>query len=139
MISQRWKRSAAAAPAIGISLLPKVICPMCAPVLAAVVSALGLGFLMSTRYLLPLTMVLLAVAVGTLGVSAASRRGRGPFWTGLTAAGCLLIGKFWFDSTTATYTGVGLLVLASVWNAIPRRTTTSVCPQCLPTDAGSTN
>lgn len=139
MISRRWKASAAAAPALGVSLLPKVICPMCAPVLAAVVSALGLGFLMSTRYLLPLSIVLLAVAVGALAFGASSRRGRAPFWTGLAAAACLLIGKFWFDSTTATYTGVGLLVLASVWNAIPTRTTTSVCPQCLPTDAGSTN
>lgn len=50
----------------------------------------------------------------------------------------VLVGKFWVDSPAATYLGVGLLVFASVWNARPIRTTTSVCPACLPPHAGST-
>jgi hypothetical protein len=45
-------------------------------------------------------------------------------------------GKFWLDSATMTYAGVGLLVLASVWNVIPRRA--NVC-SCFPADAGSTS
>ena len=36
-----------------VSLLPKVICPMCSPAYAAVLSSVGLGFLVSTAYLLP--------------------------------------------------------------------------------------
>jgi hypothetical protein len=43
-----WKRSVAMLPGIGVSLLPKLICPMCWPAYAGIVSALGLGFLIST-------------------------------------------------------------------------------------------
>ena len=120
MNRRTWKASSVALQAVGVSLLPKLICPMCSPVYAALLSALGLGFLIST-YLLPLTMIVLSLAVGSLFVRASSRRGLGPFWTGMAAAGCILVGKFFLDSTTLTYAGVGVLVAASVWNAVPRR------------------
>jgi hypothetical protein len=133
-----WKEGVLAGPAVGVSLLPKLVCPLCSPAYAALLSSLGLGFLISTRYLLPLTLVFLSVAVGALGFRASTRRGNGPFWIGFAAAVGVLIGKFWFDSPAMTYGGVGLLVLASIWNAIPARTTATVCPACLPTEAGST-
>lgn len=133
-----WKNGALAGPAVGVSLVPKFVCPVCSPAYAALLSSLGLGFLISTRYLLPLTLVVVSLAVGALGFRASIRRGFGPFWTGVAAAGSILIGKFWFDSPAMTYTGVGLLILASLWNAVPRRTTASLCPACLPTEAGST-
>ena len=137
MITRTRKEGFLALPAVGVSLLPKVICPVCAPAYAALLSALGLGFLFSTRYMLPLTLGLLSLAVGALFFRALSRRGLGPFWTGVAAAGSVLIGKFWFDSTPATYAGVTLLVVASVWNAVPRRTTADFCPACPTTEAGS--
>jgi len=138
MIRRTWKEGALAGPAVGVSLLPKVICPVCSPAYATVLSSVGLGFLMSTAYLLPVTLVFLSPAVATLRFRASTRRGHGPLWMGLAAAGTVLIGKFWLDSPALTYGGVGVLVLASEWNAVPRRPTTSLCPACLPTDAGST-
>lgn len=138
MIRRTWKEGVLAGPAVGVSLLPKFVCPVCSPAYAALLSSLGLGFLISTRYLLPLTLVFLSLAVAALGFRSSTRRGRRPFCTGLAAAGGVLMGKFWLDSPATTYTGVGLLVLASVWNAVPRRPTASVCPACLPTEAGST-
>lgn len=137
MIRRTWKESVLAGPTVGVSLLPKFVCPVCSPAYAALLSSLGLGFLITTRYLLPLTFVFLSLTVGALGWHASIRHGRGPFWMGLAAAGGVLIGKFWFDSPATTYGGVGLLVLASVWNAISHRTTASICPACLPTDSGS--
>ena len=135
MASRTWKETALAVPGVGVSMLPKVICPICSPAYAAVLSSVGLGFLVSTTYLLPVTVVFLAVAVGALGFRASSRRGLKPFWIGVIAAGSVLAGKFWLDSATVTYAGVGLLVVASVWNVIPRR---AIICSCRPADAGST-
>jgi hypothetical protein len=133
--SRTWKGSALAVPGLGIAMLPKVVCPVCSPAVAAVLSSLGLGFLVSTTYLLPVTVVLLAVAVGTLAFRAASRRGLRPFWVGLVAGCSVVAGKFWLDAAAITYAGVGLLVFASVWNVIPCRANTC---SCLPADAGAT-
>jgi hypothetical protein len=108
-------------PGIGISLLPKLICPMCWPAYAGLVSALGLGFLISTKYLLPLTVAFLGITAAALGFRASRRHGYGPLWLGLIAAVVILIGKFNFDAAPAAYAGVGLLVAASVWNSWPRR------------------
>ena len=134
MSERTWKESAMALPGIGASLLPKVVCPMCSAAYAAVVSSLGLGFLMSTPYLLSLTAVFLVIGVVSLGSKATSRRGLGPFWVGIVAATCVLVGKFWVDSTLTAYVGVGLLLTASVWNVMPKR---AFCPACLPTEAAS--
>ena len=61
-----WKRSLAVLPGIGVSLLPKLACPLCWRAYAGLLSALGLGFLISAKYLLPLTVALLAIAVLSL-------------------------------------------------------------------------
>jgi hypothetical protein len=132
-----WKRSLAVLPGIGVSLLPKLACPLCWPVYTGFVSALGLGFLISANYLLPLTVAFLAIAAAALGFRASRRRGYGPFWLGLVAAAVILTGKFYFDAAPAVYTGVGLLIAASVWNSWPRRAAYQpVCPACLPKGTG---
>jgi hypothetical protein len=135
MRNRTWKESALAVPGVGVSMLPKVICPLCSPAYAAVLSSLGLGFLVSTTYLLPVTVIFLAVAVGALAFRAASRRGLRPFWVGVIAASSVVAGKCWLNAAPITYAGVGLLIFASVWNVIPRRA--NIC-SCLPADAGAT-
>src|SRR5436190_1846488 len=81
---------------------------------------MGLGFLMETAYLLPLTATFLALAVFALGFRARRRRGYGPLAVGLAAAGLLLVGKFVLDSAVAALVG------ASLWNAWPARPATGV-------------
>src|SRR5712692_6225158 len=107
MSGRTWKEGVLAGPAVGVSLLPKLVCPVCSPGYAALLSSLGLGFLISTRYLLPLTLVFLSLAVAALGLRSSTRRGRGPFWVGLAAACGILTGKFWFDSAAMTFGAVG--------------------------------
>ena len=108
-----WKRGIAMLPGIGVSLLPKLACPLCWPAYAGFVSALGLGFLISAKYLLPVTVAFLAIA-----------------------AAAILTAKFYFDAAQVAYAGVGLLVAASVWNGWPRRAVYNpVCPACVPTGA----
>ncbi len=106
-------------PAVGAALLPKLTCPVCWPAYAALLSALGVGFIDYTPYLLPLTLLFLMVTIAILAWR--PRRGYAPLALGLTASAMLLVGKFSFDSDTAVYTGVALLVAASVWNAWPRK------------------
>jgi hypothetical protein len=128
-----WKRTLAVTPGIGVSLLPKLMCPLCWPAYAGVVSGLGLGFLISTKYLLPLTIAFLATTSVALGFRASRRHGYGPLWLGLAAAAGIVVGKFYFDLAQAAYVGVGLLIAASVWNSWPRRgVLIPACPACIP-------
>ena len=137
MTNPTFKQTVAALPGIGISLLPKLMCPACWPAYAGIVSALGLGFLISAKYLLPLTVGFLAITALALGYHASRRHGFGPLWLGLVAAAVILTGKFYFDMTQATYTGVGILVAASVWNSWPRRA--AAAPSCcVPAGGGFT-
>jgi len=55
MNTRAWKQSLLAMPGVGVSLLPKLICPLCWSAYAGLLSTLGLGFLISTKYLIPVT------------------------------------------------------------------------------------
>lgn len=117
-------------PAVGTALMPKLVCPVCWPAYTGILSALGLGFINYSPYLLPLTAMFLVAVLVTLAWRAKTRRGYAPFALGTLAAAIVLIGKFQFDSDTATYAGIALLIGASVWNAWPRRERTASCPAC---------
>lgn len=123
-----WESGLSALPAIGFSLLPKLTCPLCWPAYAALLSALGLGFVDYTPYLFQLTAVFLAFTLVLLGAGAKHRRGYGPLLLGAAASAVVLTGKFAYDSNVALYFGVALLVGASPWNAWPKRSSTSNCP-----------
>ena len=125
----RWQSSAAMAPAVGMSLLPKLACPACWPAYAGLMSSMGLGFLVDTAYLLPLTGVFLAGAVGALAFRARGRRGYGPFLLGLLATASVLLGKFALESDPAMYGGIAMLVGASLWNAWPQLKRTPSCQE----------
>jgi hypothetical protein len=117
-----WKQTTSMLPGIGISVLPKVVCPACWPAYASVLSTLGLGFIpLSTKYLLPLTAGFLVVAVAALGLRARQRRGYFPMLLGVIASVVVLYGKFFLESNLVMYAGLPVLVAASVWNTWPRQ------------------
>jgi len=120
MITRPLKRALLAAPGVGASLLPKLTCPVCWPAYTGLVSSLGLGFLVSGRYLFAFTATLLLISVGALAFRAKGRRGYGPAALGLVAAAVVLVSKFLVESSPAIYAGLGLLIAASVWNSWPR-------------------
>lgn len=127
-----WWRPLLVAPAAGVALLPSLTCPACWPGYAAVLSALGSGFIPTATYLLPLTVAALAVALIALGVRARSG-GWWPFGLGLVAAAVILLGKLVFASNATTYTGAGLLVMASLWSTRrPSVAAIGACPSCAP-------
>src|SRR3954462_15535166 len=116
-----WRRTVAVLPGIGVSLLPKLTCPMCWPAYAGLLTAVGLGFLISARYLLALTAFVLTLSVGALAFRARHRRSYGPAALGVVSAALTLVGKFQFESLPAMYTGLTLLLIASIWNSWPRK------------------
>ena len=120
-----------AVPGIVMSVLPFGGCPLCWPIYGGALSALGITFLLSSAYLLPLTALFLFVTVFTLAFRARGRRGYGPFALGLVATALLLCGKFSVGSSGLAYAGVGLLVCSSLWNSWPRPAADR-CPQCAP-------
>ncbi len=119
-------------PAVGVALLPKLACPACWPAYAGLLSSMGLGFIDYTPYLLPLTLFFLIIVVASLAFRARQRRGFKPLLLGLVASVILLIGKFGYDSDGVMYVGLGLLVLASLWNTWPKADAASgTCPACV--------
>ena len=128
----RWRSTAAVLPGIGIALMPKVVCPLCWPAYAGVLSAAGLTFLMEDRWLLPISAVFLMAALGALAWRARTRRGYGPLGVGAVSAVGVLVGKFVLDSTVTVYVAIAALVVACIWNAWPRRTVEPNCSACRP-------
>ena len=126
----RWRQQLLAAPGIAISLLPTFACPICASASIGILASLGFGYLLSRTYLLPLTALFLVIALGGLAFKAQKRNGYGPALLGAVAGAAVLLGKFRWDSTPATYVGVGLLVVSSFWNVWQRKRATDACPAC---------
>lgn len=127
-----WKRLIALVPVIGTAALPKLICPACWPAYAGILSALGLGFINYTPYLLPFSILFVGAVLLSLAYRARTRRGYGPFWLGIIASAVLMTGKFGFDSDPFLYGGLIALIGASVWNAWSRRDRKRECPACIP-------
>ena len=127
-ISEPLTNFVAAIPAIGLAFLPKLVCPVCWPIYTALLSSMGIGFVNYTPYLMPLTFVFMLVAVGALLYHAKTRKAYGPFVLGLFASITLLLGKFAFNSDPALFVGVGLLVIASLWDVWPKKTKNNFCP-----------
>ncbi len=116
-------------PAAAASMLPVLGCPLCWPGYAALLSSLGLGFLASARYLFPLTIVLLGIALAGLAIQA-RRQGLMPIILASVASVAIVTGKFVLDLSGATYAGVALLLLASALSVIRGRAASTVCAEC---------
>ncbi len=124
----------ASLPGVGAALLPVAVCPACLPVYLGFLSAVGLGFLLQTKYLLPLMAGLLAMALVALAYEAPKRRGYGPLVMGMAASASILIGRFLLNSDVTVYVGVTFLLAASVWNLWPQKAAgATVCSTCVPT------
>jgi len=128
-----------------IAFLTRLLCPACWPAYAGLLSSMGLGFLLKTVWLLPLTMITLVFVIGSLAFRATERRGYGPFFLGLLGSSTLFVGQFIFSLGTAMSEwgidgGAVLLVAASVWNGWPRKRKgvgEDACLSCSPETAGA--
>jgi hypothetical protein len=119
-----------AIPGIVVAMLPTLTCALCWPAYAGLLSSLGLGFLGSAAYLLPLTGGFLVIALAGLAMQT-KRRGYRPLVLGVVSAALIVAGKFALESNLITYGGIGLLVAATVWTMISsRRSEAPTCAAC---------
>lgn len=123
--------TASTMPGIITALLPKIVCPFCWPVYAGIMSAFGVSITSYSRYLLPLTAILLMLALIGLGFKASQRWGYKPFIVGIAGALLIMAGKFYWGSDVLLYVGVTMLLGASIWNIWPKRKKTQACPSCI--------
>jgi len=127
-----WLRFLASVPGVGAALLPVGVCPACWPAYAGILGSLGLGFLIDSAHLLPVTIGFLGLALFALAFRARTRRGYGPLVLGTIAVGFVLPFKFVYLFDPLVYTGLVGLVAASVWNAWPKRKdNVGSCPRCV--------
>ena len=133
------KRILTVLPGIGAALLPNVTCPACWPAYAGLLSAVGLGFLMTGPYFFIVVSALLAASLFSLYHKAGERRGYGPLLLGLLAAGIILAGKASGSANSVLYMGAIALIAASLWNRWPGKKSvlsargilaTCVCGSC---------
>lgn len=124
---QGWRRNLLLLPGLSVSLLPKLACPACWPAYTALLTSVGLGFLLNSAYLLALTVAFLGFAVAALMYRASTRNGYGPGLLGALAVVAVAIGKFGWESGGATYGGLAALFAASLWNSWPR---SAGCARC---------
>jgi hypothetical protein len=80
-MNRTWKQTLVALPGIGVALLPKLACPLCWPAYAGLLTSMGLGFLISSKYLLPFTAAFLVLALGALAFRAQWRHGMVRSWS----------------------------------------------------------
>jgi len=117
-------------PAIGVSMAPKLICPLCWPAYAAVLGVLGLGFLAQTRYLLALNLGFLVFSEFWLLFRAKAGKGYGPACVGFAAAAAVLAGKFVLNSNPVLWIGILMLLAASIWHSWPSQRAASCSDGC---------
>lgn len=126
-----WRRGLAVAPGVGVAFLPKLACPACWPAYAALVSSLGLSFLLSTEYLFGFSLVLLSLALGVIALAGRRKRHYVPLWVGVAASATILAAKFALDSRVLLYAGAVCLMAAGFWSNWPSaRLPTGECRRC---------
>lgn len=130
-IKGSWQTLVAAFPALGVVFLPKLVCPLCFPAYAAILSALGLEFIDYTPYLVPLTAIFLALVLAVLAFQARRTGNINGLLAGAAASVIVLAGKFYFESTTVASAGVVLLIIAIVLGNRTRSTASAACPACV--------
>lgn len=114
-----WRLNLALAPALIMAALPK--CPFCLLAYAGVLGTLGLDPLLYRAWFLPLALAFSTATLVVLALRAQRRHGYGPFFVGFTAVIIILAGKFYFDFMPMLYTGMFLLLAASIWNSWPKK------------------
>lgn len=104
-------------PGVGAALLAKVSCPLCYPAIAGFLSSVGLGFLFKGTYFYILMTAFFLVALVGIGYRAKDRRGYRPLMLGILSFVFVVTGHY-FENQIIFYTGVTLLMGASIWNLI---------------------
>ena len=111
-------------------------CPICIPAIGALLSAIGLGFLVNETVLQPLLIVFILLAwFGYAWSFMKEHRVVYPLILGVLAGISLYVGRYVYLggllNAVLMYGGVIAMIGASVWNILLRKRGAS-CPNCVP-------
>jgi len=117
--SRNWLASLAAIPALAVSSLPFLSCPLCWPLYTSVLAAMGLSFFNYTPYLFLFTLVFLLIALTSLWYQAKKvRSSYAPLCLAVISSIVILGGKFFFSTLWIVVPGVVGLVASVFWNLV---------------------
>lgn len=114
--ARNWLRSLAMMPGVLLPLVPNATCPVCLSAYAGILSAVGLGFLPNERVLAPLILLFLAIGIMSVAWSTRSHRHPGPLLATVFGSATVVMGRVAGHVHMLLYTGVVLLIGASLWN-----------------------
>jgi len=109
-------RALASLPGALLPLVPSFSCPACVAAYAGVLSALGLGFLLTEQVLLPLIALSLVLGVASIAWTARAHGRRAPFILAINAALLIASGRFAWSLPLVVYIGAAGFLLAAGWN-----------------------
>src|SRR5262245_40116393 len=92
-------------------------CPVCVGAYTGVLSAIGLGFLVSERVHTWLLIGAVGIAVTSAGLATRRHKTPAPMVIAVAGAAAALAGHLLSDIHALVYSGVALLGAASIWNA----------------------
>ncbi|VAX15912.1 hypothetical protein MNBD_NITROSPINAE02-1285 [hydrothermal vent metagenome] len=125
------KKGLAAVAPFGIAALVPFACPACWPAYIGLMASLGIGVTGVEKYLFPLTAALLLLALAPLFIKGKTTNNYNPFYLGAVAALITLVGMFAIIFEPLQYTGIVLLVAASIWNfRAGKKEGSPPCPAC---------
>lgn len=120
------------------SALTVGLCPVCIPAIGALLSSIGLGFLVNEAVLRPVLIGFIAAAWFGFGWSYFREHGSPyPGVLGVVAGLSLYVGRYVYLGGTwnavLMYGGVAAMIAASIWNLVLRRAARRAearCPAC---------
>ncbi len=116
-----WFRAILVVPTAILPLLPSATCPLCLAAYGAVLSSLGLGFMLSDSVQRPLIVSLLALSFGSVAWSTRRHRRFGPLGAVVLGSSAIIVARIVWDLPWMVYFGVASLVVGSVWNLVLKR------------------
>lgn len=135
MLTRIDRRSLLAIPGVLFSMYPTLVCPGCWPAYTGFLSALGVPFIPSGAYLVPATLGFLAIGVIALAFGRRRSHRSRPFLLGVVGSAVVLVGRFVLAIQAVAYAGAGMLLVASIWNSIPKHAPVpALCGNCVPRD-----
>lgn len=115
--SRSWIQLLSLTPSSLLPLLPAgTTCPVCIGAFAGLLSAVGLGFLSRKRVLAPLIALFLAINIASVAWSSRSHRRFAPPILALLGAAAVVAGRLVWHIHLLMYSGVALLLGASLFN-----------------------
>ncbi len=103
-------------PAAVLPLLPGFSCPACVAAYAGVLSALGVGFLVTERVLLPLIAVSLLFGVASIAWTIRAHGRKSPLVLAIVGAALIAGGRLVWSVPAAVYVGAAAFIVAAGWN-----------------------